>query len=142
MRIVSRILFVLFVLIGVLVAVSNRQAVELALWPLPHIVLLPLYVLVMGVLLLGVLAGLGLGWWAGRHHRRRAREHGRLAARLEREVERLRETASGHEHHVVAAVADAGFASYHDQLAQRSLERQRALVAPELTHPGKRSRPS
>ena len=35
--------------------------------------ILPLYLLVLGVLLLGVLAGLGLGWWAGRHHRRRAR---------------------------------------------------------------------
>ena len=74
MKLLVRALFILFILIGVLIAVSNRQPVQLALWPLPHLVVLPLYFLVIGVLLLGVLAGLGMGWWAGRHHRRRARE--------------------------------------------------------------------
>src|SRR5438067_1383499 len=90
MKFLSRVLLLLFLLIGVLIAVSNPQRIELALWPIPHTVVLPLYLLVVVVLLLGVLAGLGLGWWAGRHHRRRARGRRREIERLEREVEELR----------------------------------------------------
>ena len=80
MKILSRALFLLFILIGVLVAVSNAQPVQLALWPLPHIIVMPVYLLVIAMLMLGVLAGLSMGWWAGRHHRRRAREAGGEAA--------------------------------------------------------------
>ena len=76
-----------------LIAVSNSQPVQLALWPLPHVIVMPVYLLVVALLLLGVLAGLGMGWWAGRHHRRRAREASDEAARLEREVQRLRQAA-------------------------------------------------
>src|SRR5665213_2419625 len=96
MKFVTRILFAVFVLVGVLLAVSNRQPVQLGLWPLPQVVVTPLYLVIVAVLLLGILAGLGLGWWAGRHHRRRARDHGREAARLDRENTRLRETIASH----------------------------------------------
>ena len=62
MKFLSRALFLLFILVGVLIAVSNSQPVELALWPLPHVLALPLYLLVVALLLVGVLAG----WrWAG-----------------------------------------------------------------------------
>jgi uncharacterized integral membrane protein len=129
MKLLVRVLFVLFVLIGVLIAVSNRQPVELALWPLPHLVVMPLYLLVIGVLLLGVLAGLGMGWWAGRHHRRRAREASGEAARLDREVQRLRQAAT-------ASTPSPGRLEPRDQ---KAIERQTALVAPELsTAPGTR----
>lgn len=122
MKILSRVLFLLFILIGVLVAVSNAQLVQLALWPLPHIIVMPVYLLVIAMLMLGVLAGLGMGWWAGRHHRRRAREAGGEAARLDREVARLRAAQA------VQQAAPAGPAPRD----QRALERQSALVAPEL----------
>lgn len=122
MKILSRVLFLLFILIGVLVAVSNAQPVQLALWPLPHIIVMPVYLLVIAMLMLGVLAGLGIGWWAGRHHRRRAREAGGEAARLDREVARLRAAQA------VQQAAPAGPAPRD----QRALERQSALVAPEL----------
>src|SRR5215475_9644974 len=92
MKYLFRGLFVLFILVGALIAVSNSQVVELALWPLPQVLVLPLYLLIVGLLLAGVIAGLGLGWWASRHHRRRARERGSEAARLDREVTRLRES--------------------------------------------------
>jgi hypothetical protein len=124
MKILSRALFLLFVLIGVLIAVSNSQPVQLALWPLPHEIVMPVYLLVVVVLLLGVLAGLGLGWWAGRHHRRRARAAGGEVARLEREVERLRNAAA-----VPAAPAAAGSAPRD----HKAIERQSALVAPPLS---------
>jgi hypothetical protein len=122
MKILARALFLLFVLIGVLVAVSNSQPVQLALWPLPQLIVMPVYVLVVGVLLLGVLAGLGMGWWAGRHHRRRAREASGEASRLEREVRRLREAAPPSAEPTRLAPRD-----------QKALERQSALVASELS---------
>jgi putative membrane protein len=130
MKILSRALFLLFVLIGVLIAVSNAQRVDLTLWPLPYSVAMPLYLLVVALLLVGVLAGLGLGWWAGRHHRRRAREQASEAARLEREVARLRDTL---------ATREAKLPAPGDPVPreQKAIERQSALVAPELVPPGR-----
>ena len=122
MKILVRSLFLLFVLIGVLIAVSNSQPVQLALWPLPHLIVMPVYLLVVAVLFLGVLAGLGLGWWAGRHHRRRARAASGEAARLEREVQRLR-----------ATVGPSAAPIRLEPRDQKALERQNALVASELS---------
>jgi uncharacterized integral membrane protein len=130
MKILSRALFLLFILFGVLIAVSNSQLVELALWPLPHVIAMPVYLLVIGLLLLGVLAGLGIGWWAARHHRRRAREAGSEAARLGREAAHLRSSLAAQ-----AAVAPApGPASP----GQKAIERQSALVTPDLAAPATR----
>jgi uncharacterized integral membrane protein len=139
MKFLSRLFFVLFVLVGVLVAVSNREPVQLALWPLPHVVVTPLYLVIVAVLLIGILAGLGLGWWAGRHHRRRARDHGKEAQRLDRENARLRETIASHNPPPPVAAA---LPVLHDQRSrgERSIERQSALVAPELLPPTARSR--
>jgi uncharacterized integral membrane protein len=131
MKILSRTLFVLFVLLGVLIAVSNTQLVQLTLWPLPHVVVMPVYLLVVGLLLLGVLVGLGMGWWAARHHRRRAREAGGEAARLDREVQRLRQAAT------VPPAPAAGSGPAPRDL--KAIERQSALVAPELSSSGPRS---
>ncbi len=125
MKILSRVLFVLFVLLGVLIAVSNSQPVQLALWPLPHQIVLPLYLMVVFLLLLGVLIGLLVGWWGARRHRRRARENAAEVARLEREVGRLREAQAEHQPRTPVANGPE----------QRAIERQSALVAPELTRP-------
>jgi uncharacterized integral membrane protein len=134
MKFLSRLLFVLFVLVGVLIAVSNREPVQLGLWPLPQVVVTPLYLVIVVVLLIGILAGLGLGWWAGRHHRRRARKHGKEAARLDRENARLRETIASH--NPPPSVAVVTTPALRDQ---RSIDRQSALVAPELMPPTARS---
>ena len=130
MKILSRFLFLLFVLMGVLIAVSNAQPVQLTLWPLPYAVAIPVYLLVVVLLLLGVLAGLGLGWWAGRHHRRRARERGAEVDRLEREAARLRDTLAAREAKL-PAVGDPV------PREQKAIERQSALVAPELMPPSR-----
>jgi uncharacterized integral membrane protein len=126
MKFLSRALFLLFLLLGVLIAVSNTERTELSLWPIPHTVVLPLYLLVVAVLLLGVLAGLGLGWWAGRHQRRNARGRRREAQRLEREVEELRAQLAA-ARPAPPTPAPAGPAPRE----QRAIERQTALVAPE-----------
>jgi len=123
MKYLLRGLFMLFILVGALIAVSNNQVVELALWPMPQVLALPLYLLIVGLLLAGVLAGLGLGWWAARHHRRRARERGNEAARLDREVTRLRESLAGSQ-----ASPAAGQPQPREQ---KAIERQSALVAPQ-----------
>jgi len=130
MKYLSRALFLIFILIGVLIAVSNTQLVQLALWPLPHIIVLPVYLLVVVLLLLGVLAGLGLGWWAGRHHRRRAREAGSEAARLDRELTRLRATQ--------AAAQPDGAPVGPASRDQKAIDRQSALVASDPTTPAAR----
>lgn len=127
MKLLSRALFLLFLLVGVLIAVSNPQPVQLALWPLPQIVVLPVYLLVVALLLLGVLAGIGMGWWAGRHHRRRARDARDEAARLERELARLRAALAAQQ-----PMAPAPGPAPRDL---RAIERQSALVAPELGTP-------
>lgn len=131
MKILSRALFVLLVVLGMLVAVSNMQQVELELWPLPEKIVLPLYLLVVAILLLGILSGLALGWWAGRHHRRIARERTADAARLEREVLRLREA--------LAAARPAAAPGSPALREQKAIDRQSALVAPDLLPPTARS---
>ena len=123
MKFLSRALFLLFILVGALIAVSNSQLVQLALWPLPQVLVLPLYLLVVALLLAGVLAGLAMGWWVARHHRRRARERASEAARLDRENTRLRESLMANQ---------AGPAAGQPQpKEQKAIERQSALVAPE-----------
>ncbi len=134
MKILSRGFFLLFVLLGVLIAVSNAQPVQLALWPLPQVVVAPLWLLVVVLLMLGVLAGFGLGWWASRHARRRGREARVEAARLDRELARVREAA--------AAARPAAVYSGPAARDLKAIERQSALVAPELLPPGARSQQS
>jgi len=126
MKILSRGLLLLFVLVGVLIAVSNSQLVTLELWPLPQGIVAPLYLLVVALLLLGVLAGLIIGWWAGRHHRRRGRESRAEADRLDRELSRARQ----------ALAAQPGPRSAEETMrGSKALERQSALVAPDLLQP-------
>jgi uncharacterized integral membrane protein len=128
MKILSRVLLLVFLLVGVLFAVSDTQRVEIALWPIPHTLIMPLYLLVLGVLLIGVLAGLGLGWWAGRHHRRHARGRRREIQRLEREIADLRAAlAAAKRAPPTAPTTGSGTAARE----QRAIERQSALVAPE-----------
>jgi uncharacterized integral membrane protein len=128
MKVLSRVLFLVFLLVGVLIAVSNTQRTELSLWPIPHTVIMPLYLLVLGVLLLGVLAGLGLGWWAGRHHRRHARGRRREIQRLEREIEDLRAALAAAKPPPPTPTSTAPGPAPREQ---RAIERQSALVAPE-----------
>ena len=123
MKFLSRALFLLFILVGALIAVSNSQPVQLALWPLPHVLVLPLYLLVVALLLAGVLAGLAMGWWVARHHRRRARERGErggTARPREHPPARKPDGQSGR----------PGLPVSRQPKEQKAIERQSALVAP------------
>ena len=124
MKYLSRAFFLLFLLVGVLIAVSNTQPVQLAFWPLPHVAVVPLYLVVIALVLLGVLSGLGLGWWGSRGYRRLARRRRSEVVRLEREVATLRAD-------LAAARPAPPSPAPPAPREQRAIERQSALVAPE-----------
>ncbi|HKM69913.1 MAG TPA: lipopolysaccharide assembly protein LapA domain-containing protein [Stellaceae bacterium] len=67
-------------------AVSNRESVSLGLWPLPFLIDLPLYLLVLLVLLAGVVIGATAVRIAGRRARRELRRRRRRVEALEREL--------------------------------------------------------
>lgn len=124
MKTLSRILLGLFLAIGVLVAVSNREPVELALWPLRERLVAPLFILIVFLLLVGVLVGLLMGWFSNRRHRTRARHRGAEVERLEREVARLKGELSTY-------TARAETVEPPKPADSRALARQQALVDPD-----------
>ena len=67
-------------------ALSNRQPVSLGFWPLPFLVDLPLYLLVLSLLLAGFVIGAAATWIAGRRIRRDLRRRRRRVEALEREL--------------------------------------------------------
>jgi putative membrane protein len=72
----------------ILFAISNRQTVSLSLWLLPGAAIeMPLYLLVLGTLLLGFIVGELTGWIGGWRWRREARRGRERIAMLEREIE-------------------------------------------------------
>lgn len=84
-------------LLAVSFAVSNRESVELALWPLPFTMAAPLFALVLGIFVLGFVVG-GLFAWAGQHgHRRAERQHQSRADKLARELEQTKARATAAE---------------------------------------------
>jgi uncharacterized integral membrane protein len=85
-RIVSRALFLISAGFLILFAVSNRETVSVALWPLPFLADVPLYLLCFLILLIGILIGLGIAWIASRRDRRELRARRRRIEALEREL--------------------------------------------------------
>lgn len=85
-----KIVFWFFVLLVAAVlslfAISNREPVTLAFWPVPFLMEVPLYVAVLVALAVGFLLGEFASWIAGRRQRRDARRHRRRIASLETEL--------------------------------------------------------
>jgi len=69
-----------------LFAASNRDPVSLGLWPLPFVIGLPLYLVVFGALIVGLLAGALAAWVAGGRRRREFRRCRRRSEALAREL--------------------------------------------------------
>lgn len=133
MKIVSRIALGIVLLLGALIAVSNIAPVELRLWPFTDYVVMPLYLAMVVVLLLGTLVGLTMGWVSGRGHRRLARERRREVERLGREVTQLRADLAARDK--AAQKAAAAPARDAPTAEVRALERQQALADPEGLDP-------
>ena len=77
----------LVALVLILFAVSNREVASVELWPLPSALEIPLYLVVLGTLLIGFFAGQSLAWISGWRWRREARRSRQRIAMLERELE-------------------------------------------------------
>jgi uncharacterized integral membrane protein len=75
------------VLVLILFAVSNRESVSVGLWPLPDFVEMPLYLLVLGTLIIGFFFGQLVAWVGGWRWRREARRSRERIALLERELD-------------------------------------------------------
>ena len=71
-------------------AVSNRATVSLGLWPLPFLIDLPLYLLVLLLLLAGFVTGAATTWITGRRVRRELRRRRRRVEALEGELKAAR----------------------------------------------------
>jgi uncharacterized integral membrane protein len=91
--------------IVVLFALSNRQTVELVLWPLPFVAAAPVYVLALGMFVIGFFCGGLAAWFRGLGARAKAAV--RRAKPLERAAATPRERlgAAGQ-----GATADSGAA--------------------------------
>lgn len=92
----------LVALVLILFAVSNREAVSVGLWPLPSALALPLYLVVLGTLVIGFFAGQFVTWIGGWRWRREARRSRERIAALERELDAERTQRAGAAAPVVA----------------------------------------
>ena len=133
MKILSRTLLLAFLVFWVLVALSNREPVPVGLWPLAQRIELPAFLLIAALLLIGVLAGLVIGWFGAHRHRALARHRGVEMERLEREIAKLKARVS-------EGVAPAGSVGAVAPADGRALARQQALVDPDSVEPTSRSR--
>ncbi|MBV8934449.1 MAG: DUF1049 domain-containing protein [Alphaproteobacteria bacterium] len=86
MRLFYRALFLAFAILIVVFAVSNRETVSIAFWPLPFLADVPLYLLCFLTLLIGALIGLGAASFGRRRDRRELRARRRRIDSLEREL--------------------------------------------------------
>lgn len=76
-------------IVAITFAVINRQVVTIDLWPLPWTASLPLFLMVLGALGLGMVAGGVIVWVSGGRTRARARAEHRRANRLDHRVRAL-----------------------------------------------------
>ena len=75
----------LAVIIGIF-AVENRAPLALEIWPLPGLHEMWASVWILGLLAIGLILGMSVGWLAGIGWRRRARRAERLYRTLERQI--------------------------------------------------------
>lgn len=102
----------ILIAVAVLFALSNRQAVELGLWPVPFVLDVPAYGLGLVAFAAGFLCGGFVVWLRAVASRMRAREAARRADRLQNEVDALRAQIEEGEKKAapdgaVAAISDA-----------------------------------
>jgi len=85
-RIVYRAVFLVVAIVLILFAVSNRETVSIAFWPLPFLADVPLYLLCFLTLSIGALIGLGAASFGRRRDRRELRARRRQIEALQREL--------------------------------------------------------
>ncbi len=86
MKLIGRLVLGLIAIVIVTFALANRDPVTLSLWPFAEDVTLPIYMAVLGALVVGLVAGGAISWLPKHRLRRHARSAERRAASLERAV--------------------------------------------------------
>ncbi|KZD09066.1 lipopolysaccharide assembly protein LapA domain-containing protein [Oceanibaculum pacificum] len=89
-KILTALVTVPVALLVILFAVSNRETVDLTLWPLPYSISLPLFLVVLGFLFLGFLLGAMFLWLEVLRAHSQTRAATKRADSAERALEDLR----------------------------------------------------
>lgn len=129
LRYLSLIITVPVALLAVSFAISNRQPVLLELWPLPFVINAPLYLLVLGAVVLGFLVGGLVAWMAQHRYRRDARQYRSRAGTLTDELERYRRRAEQAEEQARFATEKARLATANDAARAGAETEQQRLTA-------------
>lgn len=88
MKLVGRLLLVLVATVLVVFSATNQAMVTIDLWPVPRAFDTPLFIVFLGALFAGVLAGAVLFWFPARLWKRRAMKRARRITELEAEIEK------------------------------------------------------
>jgi len=118
MRTIKYIFLGLVGLVLLLVAVANREAVTLRLIPqeLAEVlgrnfeVSLPLFIVILGGVVVGLLVGFVWEWLREHKHRRDAQQGRRAVSQLEREVKSLKKTTNPEQDEVLALLEETSTA--------------------------------
>jgi len=82
-KLIGRLVLGIIAVVVVIFALANRDPVTLSLWPLPLDLTMPLYIAVLGGLVVGLIAGAVISWLPKLRLRRQARAAERRADALE-----------------------------------------------------------
>ena len=85
-QLIGLIIFLPLALIIGVFAVENRAPLELEIWPLLGVQKMWASVWILGLLAIGIIVGLAIGWLAGGSSRRRSRRAERMNSMLERRL--------------------------------------------------------
>jgi len=93
MKHLRRLIGVVAAIVLIAFAIANTQTITLSFYPLPFQVAVPLYLVILGALVVGVFIGGVSSWLAARRHRRIARQRRRRIEALEAELAQLKQQA-------------------------------------------------
>jgi hypothetical protein len=85
-QIIGIVVFVPLAIVVGIFAVENRAQLALEIWPLPGVHQMWASVWILGLLAIGTVVGMAIGWLAGTGARRRARRAERLNRTLEKQL--------------------------------------------------------
>lgn len=129
MRYLSLIITIPLALLAISFAISNRTTVILELWPLPFTVTAPMYLLVLGAIAVGFLAGGIVVWLAQHKYRKEARQNRSRVAVLTDELGLYRARAETAEATARTATEKARLAVANDAASRAALTEPKRLTA-------------
>jgi uncharacterized integral membrane protein len=93
MKLISWLITAALIFLAMAFALSNRQSVNVSMWPLNVAIQAPLFLLSLGTLFFGMLIGAVIGWLSSLPHRAQARRLRNDIASLHEQIEDLQRTS-------------------------------------------------